>query len=186
MSVQKLAVLEFTSVPVASVGSPVGVDDDPGRSLSVRVSPIFSQLADLSVYTFGHFCRWFDAHVRQRAYWDVFSGAFGHTYGDHSVWQMYAPQRKPVNGPLLYWNEAIHRPGAAEMQWVVEGYALFLAALILLGGSLGDLYGRKRMFLAGIVLFTAASAVCAAAPNVSVLILARCVQGIGAACAMPE
>lgn len=60
----------------------------------------------------------FDAHVRQRAYWDVFSGAFGHTYGDHSVWQMYAPQRKPVNGPLLYWNEAIHRPGAAEMQWV--------------------------------------------------------------------
>jgi EmrB/QacA subfamily drug resistance transporter len=75
---------------------------------------------------------------------------------------------------------------AAQMQWVVEGYALFLAALILLGGSLGDLYGRKRMFLAGIVVFTAASAVCAAAPNVSVLILARCVQGIGAACAMPE
>ncbi|MGA2115629.1 MAG: glycoside hydrolase family 140 protein [Bryobacteraceae bacterium] len=60
----------------------------------------------------------FDAHVRQRAYWDVFSGAFGHTYGDHSVWQMYAPQREPVNGPLLYWNEAIHRPGAADMQWV--------------------------------------------------------------------
>jgi hypothetical protein len=60
----------------------------------------------------------FDAHVRQRAYWDVFSGAFGHTYGDHSVWQMYAPQRKPINGPLLYWNEAIHRPGAAEMQYV--------------------------------------------------------------------
>jgi len=75
---------------------------------------------------------------------------------------------------------------AAQMQWVVEGYALFLAALILLGGSLGDLYGRKRMFLTGIVLFTAASALCAAAPSVSVLILARCVQGVGAACAMPE
>ena len=75
---------------------------------------------------------------------------------------------------------------AAQMQWVVEGYALFLAALILLGGSLGDLYGRKRMFLIGIVVFTGASAVCAAAPDVSVLILARCVQGIGAACAMPE
>jgi hypothetical protein len=60
----------------------------------------------------------FDAHVRQRAYWDVFAGAFGHTYGDHSVWQMYAPQRKPINGPLFYWTEAIHRPGAAQMQYV--------------------------------------------------------------------
>ncbi|HET8549327.1 MAG TPA: DUF4038 domain-containing protein, partial [Bryobacteraceae bacterium] len=43
----------------------------------------------------------FDAHVRQRAYWSVFSGACGHTYGNHSVWQMYAPGRKPINGPLL-------------------------------------------------------------------------------------
>ena len=54
----------------------------------------------------------FDAHVRQRAYWDVFSGRCGHTYGNHAVWQMYSPARKPVNGPLFYWNEAIHRPGA--------------------------------------------------------------------------
>ncbi|MDP3000537.1 MAG: glycoside hydrolase family 140 protein [Bryobacterales bacterium] len=60
----------------------------------------------------------FDAHVRQRAYWDVFSGVFGHTYGNHSVWQMYAPGRRPVNGPLLAWYEAIHRPGAAQMQYV--------------------------------------------------------------------
>lgn len=59
-----------------------------------------------------------DAHVRQRAYWDVFSGAFGHTYGNHSVWQMYAPERRRVNGPLLYWYEAIHRPGAAQMRYV--------------------------------------------------------------------
>jgi hypothetical protein len=59
-----------------------------------------------------------DAHVRQRAYWDTFSGACGHTYGNHSVWQMYAPGRKPVNGPLLYWYEAIHRPGAAQMRHV--------------------------------------------------------------------
>jgi hypothetical protein len=58
----------------------------------------------------------FDAHVRQRAYWDVFSGACGHTYGNHAVWQMYAPNRKPVNGPLMYWYEAIHRPGAAQMR----------------------------------------------------------------------
>ena len=60
----------------------------------------------------------FDAHVRQRAYWDVFSGTAGHTYGNHAVWQMYGPGRKPVNGPLFYWYEAIHRPGAAEMQYL--------------------------------------------------------------------
>jgi hypothetical protein len=60
----------------------------------------------------------FDAHVRQRAYWSVFSGSAGHTYGNHSVWQMYAPNRRPINGPLLYWNEAIHRPGASQMQYV--------------------------------------------------------------------
>jgi len=60
----------------------------------------------------------FDAHVRQRAYWDVFSGAFGHTYGNHAMWQFYQPGRKPVNGPLFFWTEAIHRPGAGQMQYV--------------------------------------------------------------------
>jgi hypothetical protein len=58
----------------------------------------------------------FDAHIRQRAYWHVFAGAFGHTYGHHSVWQMYSPGKKPINGPLVYWTDAIHRPGAAQMQ----------------------------------------------------------------------
>lgn len=58
----------------------------------------------------------FDAHIRQRAYWSVFAGACGHTYGNHSVWQMYALGRRPINGPLLYWNEAIDRPGAAQMR----------------------------------------------------------------------
>jgi hypothetical protein len=58
----------------------------------------------------------FDAHIRQRAYWSVFSGSCGHTYGNHSLWQMYAPGRRPVNGPLLYWFEAIHRPGADQMR----------------------------------------------------------------------
>lgn len=58
----------------------------------------------------------FDAHVRQCAWWDVFSGAHGHTYGNHSVWQMHAPGRKPINGPLSYWYQAIERPGAAQMQ----------------------------------------------------------------------
>ncbi len=70
----------------------------------------------------------FDAHVRQRAYWSVFAGSCGHTYGNHSVWQMYAPGRKRVNGPLLYWDEALHRPGAAQMQhmrWLVESRPYF-------------------------------------------------------------
>lgn len=58
----------------------------------------------------------FDAHVRQYAWWDVFSGGAGQTYGNHSVWQMFAPGRKPVNGPLLYWDQAIARPGAAQLQ----------------------------------------------------------------------
>ena len=75
---------------------------------------------------------------------------------------------------------------AAQMQWVVEGYSLFLSALILLGGSLGDLYGRKRLFLLGIVVFAVSSMGCVLAPSVAVLIAARCLQGIGAACAMPE
>jgi EmrB/QacA subfamily drug resistance transporter len=75
---------------------------------------------------------------------------------------------------------------AAQMQWVVEGYALFLASLILLGGSLGDIYGRRLMFLAGIAIFALASVSCALAPNVDLLVGSRCVQGIGAALAMPE
>lgn len=58
----------------------------------------------------------FDAHVRQYAWWDVFAGSMGHTYGNHAVWQMYAPGRKPINGPLLYWHEAILRPGGAQMR----------------------------------------------------------------------
>lgn len=62
----------------------------------------------------------FDAHVRQRAYWDLLSGACGYTYGNHAVWQMYAPGRQPVNGPLMYWFEAVHRPGAEEMRFVRE------------------------------------------------------------------
>jgi Protein of unknown function (DUF4038)/Putative collagen-binding domain of a collagenase len=57
-----------------------------------------------------------DAPVRQRAYWDVFAGACGQTYGNHAVWQMYAPGRKPINGPLMYWSEAVLRPGAVEMR----------------------------------------------------------------------
>lgn len=75
---------------------------------------------------------------------------------------------------------------SAQMQWVIESYALFLAALILIGGALGDVYGRRRMFVAGIAIFTIASIGCAFAPNVLALIVARSVQGVGGALAMPE
>ena len=54
--------------------------------------------------------------VRRPLYWDLFTGGFGHTYGHHSVWQMWTPARAPVNNPLLPWHEAIDQPGAAQMQ----------------------------------------------------------------------
>jgi EmrB/QacA subfamily drug resistance transporter len=72
-----------------------------------------------------------------------------------------------------------------DVQWVVEAYALLLAALILVGGSLGDIYGRKRTYAAGVLLFAAASAWCGLASNLSQLILARGVQGVGAAMLIP-
>lgn len=53
--------------------------------------------------------------VRRPLYWDLFCGAFGHTYGHHSVWQMWSPDRNPVNRPLMPWYEAIDQPGAAQM-----------------------------------------------------------------------
>jgi len=56
------------------------------------------------------------ADVRRPLYWDLFGGAFGHTYGHHSVWQMWAPGREPRNFPLMPWHEAINQPGAAQMQ----------------------------------------------------------------------
>lgn len=62
---------------------------------------------------FGHSTA---ADVRRPLYWDLFSGAFGHTYGHHSVWQMWEPGRDPVNFPLMPWYEAIDQPGAAQMQ----------------------------------------------------------------------
>ncbi len=62
---------------------------------------------------FGHSVA---ADVRRPLYWDLFGGACGHTYGHHSVWQMWAPGREPVNNPLMPWSEAIGQPGAAQMQ----------------------------------------------------------------------
>ena len=63
---------------------------------------------------FGHSVA---ADVRRPLYWDLFSGAFGHTYGHHSVWQFSAPDRAPINNPLLPWREALDQPGAGQMQF---------------------------------------------------------------------
>jgi len=73
----------------------------------------------------------------------------------------------------------------AEVQWVVEAYALLLAALLLTGGALGDLYGRRNVFATGAALFSVASAWCGLAPNIRELILARGLQGIGGALLIP-
>jgi EmrB/QacA subfamily drug resistance transporter len=72
-----------------------------------------------------------------------------------------------------------------DVQWVVEAYGLFLGALILVGGSLGDLFGRRLIFVVGIAIFAVASAACGAALNIQQLILARSIQGIGAALLVP-
>ena len=74
---------------------------------------------------------------------------------------------------------------AVDAQWIVESYALFLAALILVGGSLGDHYGRKRIFALGVVLFAAASVWCGIARSPEELIISRAVQGIGGAMLVP-
>jgi EmrB/QacA subfamily drug resistance transporter len=73
----------------------------------------------------------------------------------------------------------------SALQWILNGYLLTLASLILLGGSLGDRLGRRRVFQAGVILFTVASLLCAIAPTVELLIFARMIQGIGGALLTP-
>jgi EmrB/QacA subfamily drug resistance transporter len=77
-------------------------------------------------------------------------------------------------------------PGPDGLTWLINGYLLTLTALILLGGAAGDHYGRRRLFLAGIGLFLAASLVCAAAPTLPIFLAGRVAQGIGAAMLMPN
>lgn len=74
---------------------------------------------------------------------------------------------------------------ATDAQWVVEAYALILAALILVGGSLGDRLGRRRIYVIGVAVFALASVVCGLAPNIQALIFARAVQGVGGALLTP-
>ncbi|GLZ44407.1 MFS transporter [Actinomycetospora sp. NBRC 106375] len=88
-------------------------------------------------------------------------------------------------------NIALERIGAefdasfAALQWTINGYTLTLAGLILLGGSLGDRFGRRKIFLVGVVWFAVASALCGLAPSVELLIAGRALQGVGGALLTP-
>jgi predicted MFS family arabinose efflux permease len=89
-----------------------------------------------------------------------------------------------VNVALPALQSALHAT-LSDVQWVVESYALFLAALLLVGGALGDLYGRRKGFAAGVALFSIASTACGFSPDIRWLILARGVQGVGGALLVP-
>src|SRR3954468_18263539 len=85
-----------------------------------------------------------------------------------------------VNVALPAIQNALHA-SFSDLQWVIDAYALALATCVLTAGSLADLYGRKRLFIIGVILFTIASALCGAANDPLFLIIARGVQGIGGA-----
>ena len=90
-----------------------------------------------------------------------------------------------VNVALPAFQTALHA-SLTEVQWIVEAYALFLSALLLVGGSAGDQFGRRRLFHTGVLVFAAASAACGLAGSARALIAARAVQGIGAALLVPS
>lgn len=75
--------------------------------------------------------------------------------------------------------------GLADLQWTITGYTLTLSAFLLLGGALGDRYGRRRLFVIGVVWFALASLACGIAPSAPLLIAARAFQGIGGALLTP-
>ena len=81
--------------------------------------------------------------------------------------------------------QASFQATVVDVQWVVESYGLLLGALILVGGSLGDVFGRRLIFLTGVMIFTVASVVCGIVPNIQLLIIARSIQGVGAALLVP-
>ncbi|WP_375508376.1 MFS transporter, partial [uncultured Caballeronia sp.] len=89
-----------------------------------------------------------------------------------------------VNVALPALQSGLHA-SSSNLQWVVEAYALSLSSLLLVGGSMGDIYGRRKIFLLGVLLFAAGSAWCGFVSTVNALILARGVQGIGAAFLVP-
>src|SRR5580658_7872350 len=89
-----------------------------------------------------------------------------------------------VNVALPALQNAFHA-SIVDVQWVVESYALMLAALLLVGGSLGDIFGRRKVYVIGVAIFAAASAWCGLAQSIDMLIWARSIQGLGAALLVP-
>jgi len=89
-----------------------------------------------------------------------------------------------VNVALPSIEHSLHM-SISSLEWIVTAYALTFAALLITGGKLGDLYGRRKMFTAGLVIFTLASLACGLAPSAGILIAARAVQGVGAAVMSP-
>jgi EmrB/QacA subfamily drug resistance transporter len=89
-----------------------------------------------------------------------------------------------VNVALPALQASLHAT-VVDIQWVIESYGLFLSALILVGGALGDSVGRRLMFLLGVGVFAAASVGCGLSSTISQLVIARCVQGVGAAALVP-
>ena len=116
-------------------------------------------------------------------------------YGEASGWWVVATtvlgsgiaflDSSVVNVALPRIAQGLHT-GIAGLQWTVDGYLLMLGSLILTGGSLGDLFGRRRMFVTGLSIFTVSSFLCGVAPNIGTLIAARAIQGIGGALLVPQ
>src|SRR6202140_891805 len=90
-----------------------------------------------------------------------------------------------VNIALPAIQQALHAD-AASTQWIVNAYLLVLGALVLVGGSAADLFGRRRIFLLGVAVFTISSLAFGLAPNAAVLVICRAVQGLGAALLTPS
>jgi EmrB/QacA subfamily drug resistance transporter len=90
-----------------------------------------------------------------------------------------------VNVAMATIGRSLHASGA-ELQLVVAGYTVSYAMMLITGARMGDLYGRRRMFLIGVLVFTVASLICGVAPGIEILVAARFVQGVGAAAMMPQ
>lgn len=116
-------------------------------------------------------------YVQGRAGWGVLGATIlgsGMAFIDTSVVNVALPTLQEKLGAT-----------AAAVQWVMNGYTLLLAALILVGGAAGDKFGRRRVFMLGVLVFAVASAACGAAPDPATLIAARAVQGVGGAMMVP-
>ena len=123
----------------------------------------------------------------------ILSASVGEPCSSNSAWILVATilgsslafiDGTVVNIALPALQSALHAT-IRDVQWVVESYALLLASLLLVGGSLGDRYGRRKIFVAGVILFALGSAWCGLAASMTPLVVARGVQGIGAALLVP-